>query len=205
MVEDSIRRILPTVMTEVLLKTIANANVIQEQGERTPRQIAQTVEKYERLRDEQSPAYRSARNVPEMKRPGSLRHLLDPEAGADFYQDPRAAMAEATREEPQPRGQVVAERIQNLPAELQSLAEGMDLNDDGGEMWDDGDSIVPSSGMGPPLEHAAQQAGLDFSRMRQAINLTERKSPKVSAGDKAAQAQFEHQRLKMMRDRLDAK
>lgn len=184
MVEDSIRRILPAVMNEVLLKTIANANVIRE-----------------------APVQRApAKAAPKAKRPTSLSHLLDESAGADFYQDPRAAMVEATREEapPMPRGQVIAERIQNLPPDLRSLAEGMDLDDDGGEMWDSdiGDS-VPTAGPGPALDRAAAAVGLDFSRMAKAINITERKAPRPSAADKAANAQFEQQRLKMMRERLN--
>lgn len=192
MVEDSIRRILPAVMNEVLLKTIANANVIQE---------TRRAEPFQQKRQELNQKI-------VQRKPASLSHLLDPEAGADFYQDPRAAMAEATREEPAPapRGQVIAERIQNLPPDLRSLAEDVDL-DDAGEMWDSdvGDSFVPSAGMGPPLERAAQAAGLDFSRMRKAINLTEKKGPKGDVADRMANAQFEAQRIKMMRDRLDAK
>lgn len=187
MVEDAIRRVLPQVMNEVLLKTISNANVIQERAP-APRQ---------------APVQKAK---PAGKRPTSLSHLLDESAGSDFYQDPRAAMAESIQEEIQPRGQVIAQRIQNLPQALQGLAEGMDLEDDGGEMWesDIGDSVVvPTAGMGPPLEKAAQAAGLDFSRMKAAINLTEKKAPKTSAADKAANAQFEEQRLKMMRERLN--
>lgn len=193
MVEDSIRRILPAVMNEVLLKTIANANVIREETTK-PIQVTRSG--------------RPAALTPSgaMKRPSSLSQLLDESAGADFYQDPRAAMVQAVQEEVIPRGEVIAQRIQSLPPALQGLAEGVDLDDDGGEMWesDMGDSVsIPSAGMGPPLEKAAQVAGLDFSRMKQAINLTEKKSAKATAADKAANAQFEQQRLKMMRERLN--
>ena len=200
MVEDAIRRILPEVMNEVLIKTIANANVLQE---RTPRRVAQTVEKYERIKEDQSPAHRNAKNVQMPRKPTSLSQLLDPEAGADFYRDPRAAMEEAVREEPVQAP--LAQRIQSLPPALQQLAEGMDLDDDGGEMWESeiGDSAIPTAGMGPPLERAAQVAGLDFSRMQRAIQLTEKKVPKVDRSDAKAQAQFEEQRLKMMRQRLN--
>lgn len=202
MVEDAIRRILPEVMNEVLVKMVANANIIQE---RTPRSIAQTVEKYERIRDEQPPAYRNAKNVKMPRKPTSLSQLLDPEAGADFYRDPREAMAESVREEPAPSNQPIAQRIQSLPPALQGLAEGMDLDDDGGEMWesDIGDSAIPTAGMGPPLERAAQVAGLDFSRMQRAIQMTEKKVPKVDRSDARAKAQFEEQRIKMMRERLN--
>lgn len=188
MVEDSIRRILPSVMNEVLLKTIANADVIREQAPRQPQQPA-------------------AKRPKAGQRPASLSHLLDPEAGADFYQDPRAAMAESLREEPVPRGQLIAQRIQSLPPALQGLAEGMELDDDGGEMWEGpmGDSSVTpgAADMGPPLDRAAKAAGLDFSRMKQAINLTEKKAPRVSAEDKMANAHFEQQRLKRMREQLN--
>jgi hypothetical protein len=189
MVEDSIRRILPAVMNEVLLQTIANSNVIRESAA---------------ARQAQRPA---PQPTSKGRKPTSLNQLLDPEAGADFYQDPRAAVAESLREEapPVPRGQVLAQRIQSLPPELQHLAEGVDLDDDGGEMWDSdvGDS-VPTAGMGPPLERAAQVAGLDFSRMRQAIQVTEKKAaPRVSAADKAANAQFEENRLKRLREQLN--
>lgn len=194
MVEESIRRILPAVMNEVLLKTIAGAGVIQESRAPMQRSVA-----------------KPAAQPRPARRPSSLNHLLDPEAGADFYQDPRAAAIESLREEvpPAPRGQAIAQRIQSLPAELQHLAEGMELDEDSGEMWDSdvGDSAVATSAdRGPPLEKAAQIAGLDFSRMKRAIQVTEKKiAPKMSATDKAAQAQFEELRIKRMREQLDGK
>lgn len=194
MVEDSIRRILPQVMNEVLIKTIASSGVVQEsRGHLTKEQAAAPIR----------PPVR-AKHLP-----SSLSQLLDPEAGSDFYQDPRAAMAESIREEePAPRGQVIAQRIQNLPPGLQHLAEDVNMDDDGGEMWesDVGDSVVTSGGMGPPLDRAAAAVGLDFSRMKQSIQLTERKSSKqrVSAAEQAANAQFEENRLKRMREKLDA-
>lgn len=189
MVEDSIRRILPQVMNEVLLKTIANSQVIQEARGGVASKPAPT----------QQP-----RKV-QKQRPSSLSQLLDESAGADFYQDPREAMRQATYEEPPPAQKAITQRIQTLPPALQGLAEGIELDDDGGEMWESelGDAaVVPTAGMGPPVDKAAKALGLDFSRMANAIKITEKKT-KVDGADTAAKAQFEQQRLKMMRERLN--
>lgn len=182
MVEDAIRRVLPQVMNEVLIKVVAGSNVIQE-----------------RAASPQRPAPRA-----QPRRPSSLSHLLDETAGADFYEDPRAAMAQSIQEETPPRGQDIAQRIQSLPPALQQLAEGT-MEDDGGEMWesDMGDSVVvPSAGNGPPLDRAAKAVGLDFSRMKQVANVTESKK-RVDADDRRANAQFEAMRLKRMREQLN--
>jgi hypothetical protein len=191
MVEESVRRILPQVMNEILVKTLANANVIGET--RSAPQRAQ------------APA-QPQRKAAKGQRPSSLSQLLDESAGADFYKDPNEAMYRATQEEapPQPAGQVIAQRIQNLPPALQGLAEGIDLDDDGGEMWESqyGDSF-PTAPMGPPIEKAAAAIGLDFSRMAKAINITEKKTAKVAPADRAANAQFEQARLKRMREKLN--
>lgn len=189
MVEDSIRRILPGVMNEILVKTIAGAGVIQESSRMTNEQVRAPVQ--------------AVRRQP---RSTTLANLLDPEAGADFYQDPRAAMTESIRDEVTPSPmQNMAARIQALPPQFQALAEGTLMDDDGGEMWDNdmGDSVVASAGMGPPLERAAQMAGLDFSRMKKAINITEKKKPSAGAEDRAANAQFERQRIQRMREKLN--
>lgn len=194
MVEDSIRRILPQVMNEVLLKTIANSQVIHEarSGVADPRFASKPVQQPKQAQRKQA-------------RPSSLSQLLDESAGADFYQDPREAMRQATYEEPPPPPKAIAQRIQTLPPALQGLAEGIELDDDGGEMWESehGDSaVVPTAGMGPPVEKAAAALGLDFSRMAKAINVTEKKK-RVDAEDKAANAQFEQARLKRMREQLN--
>ncbi len=189
MVEDAIRRVLPGIMNEVLLKTIANSGVIREQPVRQ-----QAVAKQQAPRPQQQ----------RPRRPSSLEDILDETAGADFYDDPRAAMAESMREEePPPRNNSQRQAaIQALPPELQGLAEGMELDGDDGEMWGADDDIVPSAAMGPPLDRAAKAVGLDFSRMKQAIKVTESKK-KIDAGDRAANAQFEQQRLKRMREQLN--
>lgn len=188
MVEDSIRRVLPGIMNEILIKTIANSGVIREQA--TVRQAAPA----------QAPAPK--RQAP--RRPSSLEDILDDSAGSEFYTDPNARMVED--EAPQaPRGQGITQRIQSLPPALQHLAEGVNLEDDGGEMWgDEQDSVVPSGGSGPPLDQAARAVGLDFSRMMQVAKVTEsKKAPKMDAEDRAANAQFEQMRLKRMREQLN--
>lgn len=190
MVEESIRKILPQVMNEILVKTIANAGVIKEQ--RAPVPVTA------RPQPKRTAPVRTSR-------PSSLDQILDPEVGADFYQDPRAAMTEAMRIEdsPPPSNQVIAQRIQNLPPELQHLAEGMDIDDDGGEMWEDemGDSAVPVATNEASFERA-QSAGINFARMKQAIGITEKKKV-ADSSDRAAEAQFEALRIKRMREQLD--
>lgn len=179
MVEDSIRKILPQVMNEVLLKTIASAGVMTE------RRVEKPAYPY-------VPDY-GGKKVKATNRPRSLDQILDPGAGSDFYQ--------TEAESPAPGRQVIAQRIQSLPPQLRGLAEGMDMDDDGGEMWED-DSIVPSAGSGPPLAAAAARAGLDFSKMKQAIRVGEAKK-RIDGADMAAKAQFEEARLKRLRENLN--
>ena len=189
MVAESIRRILPEVMNEVLLKTIANSGVVSESRSRP-----------------QQPARVSAPAQPRKKAPrhSSLEDLLDESAGSDFYSDPRAAMEEATREEapPTPSHNSMAQRIQSLPPEFQSLAEGISLDDDGGEMWGDDDHDAAPPAEGPPLDRVAKAVGLDFSRMKKVANVTETKK-RLDSNDRAANAQFEQQRIKRMREQLN--
>lgn len=179
MVEDSIRRILPQVMNEVLLKTLTNSNVIREAPP-----VRKTVE---------GPTRR-----PAGKRPSSLDQILDPEAGTDFYNDPREAMRESLRVDEVPQevpSPAIAQRIQALPPELRAMAEGVSLI--GSE------DSVPMVPEGPSLERAAQVAGLDFTRMRKAVAITEKKVPKAESSDRAAREQFEEMRIKRMRERLN--
>jgi hypothetical protein len=177
MVEESIRKILPQVMNEVLLKTIAGANVIQERVDKPA---------YPYL----PPAGTPQKKIKVVNRPKSLNSLLDPGVGADFYEREEATTPKAP-----------VQRIQNLPPQFQKLAEGMEVDDDG-EMWDSelGDSGIPSAGQGPSINEGVRAIGLDFSKMKQAINITEKKNP---GPDAAAKAQFEETRIKAMRDRLD--
>jgi hypothetical protein len=192
MVEDAIRRVLPEVMNEVLMRTIANSGVIQEARTGVAARPTQPAQ-------------------PQRKgslKPSSLSQLLDESVGADFYRGPEDGpyrAPPAPPEESDPPQRAIAQRIQTLPPALQGLAEGIELDDDGGEMWDGqyGDSaVVPTAGMGPPVEKAAAALGLDFSRMAKAINVTEKKT-RLDAEDKAAKAQFEQARLKRMRENLN--
>jgi hypothetical protein len=193
MVEDAIRRVLPGIMNEVLLKTIANSGVIQE---RAP------VQQQRNARLEPLPPQPQRRQA--SRRPASLNQLLDPEVGADFYADPRAAMQEAMRveERPAPRQSMVAQMIKSLPPELQGLAEDVNLDDDGGEMWEDDEHGAGAviSEAGPSLDRAAAAAGLDFSVMKRLSNLSEAKKAKPDA---SANQQFEELRIKRMRERLN--
>lgn len=208
MVEDAIRRILPNVMNEVLLRTIASSGVVTERAP-APVRPAQG-------RKSTRPPQR-----PVGKRKVELSELLDPTAGADFYEDPRDAYRQSVVEEsfeqeedaeeaPPP----VAKRLSNLPPALQGLVEGMDLDDDGeGEMWgDESDSnpLVESRDPGivgdpTPIRdvgRAAKAVGIDFNRMKGVIAQTSAK-PKVDREDARAQAQFEQLRLKRMREQLN--
>lgn len=189
MVEDAIRKVLPGIMNEVLLKTIANSGVIQERAPVQQRSAKPT----------QQPKQKVSR------RPASLDQILDPEAGADFYDDPRAAMQEAMEmeERPAPRRSGMAQMIESLPPELRSLAEDVNLDDDGGEMWEEGqhDSSSIMSESGPSIERAAQVVGLDFSAMKRLTNIGEQK--KVKTADSAAKQQFEEARLKRVREQLN--
>lgn len=197
MVEDSIRRILPQVMNEVLIKMIANSGVVQESrptiGRMSPEQARSVRTRVPPLERQSEPTR------------GSLSELLDPAAGSDFYQDPRQAMMEATREERQVPP--VAQRIQSLPPEFQQLAEGMSLvDDDEDAMWQPGerDSAVPQpANVGPPIDRAANALGLDFSRMKGVVSKTTPTVVRESAQDRAAKAQFEAQRIARQREQLN--
>lgn len=186
MVEDSIRRILPQVMNEVLLKTLANSNVIRE-----------TIPD-RRTKEVMTDAAQSRQAQRTSRRPSSLDHILDPEAGSDFYNDPRQAMRESLQVDEVPQevqSPIIAQRIQSLPPELRAMAEGVSPIDQ--------NENVSVAHEGPDLVRAAQLAGLDFSRMKKAITVTEKKVPKADAADRAAKAQFEEMRIKRMRESLN--
>lgn len=173
MVADSIRRILPEIMNEVLLKTLANANVMQEQRRLAPQQRQQPATR----RQGPTPAAQRAQQLAGIDRSRSLREVLGADAsGADFYEQAERRMQ---RPSPQPQRQVVRQpvyesdnlddygddevydyeqppqnalreqmnsRIQSLPPHLQALAEETfndSYDDDGGEMWGD-DEMAPT-------------------------------------------------------------
>lgn len=209
MVEESIRRILPSVLNEVLVRTIANSGVIRE--ERSPQQLAR------RLQPQRPQARPPARKAPRAGRRPDLSELLDESAGADFYRDPRALMTETPapdsyepeEEEAEERRPALESRIASLPPELRGLAEDIDL-DDGGEMWGD-DEHAPMLESSDPMpirdvSRAANAVGVDFSRMKNVIAATspKRTDRSEAAEDAKARAEFERNRIARMREMLGA-
>lgn len=189
MVEDAIRRILPEVMNEVLLQTIARSGVMNETAQEARRQSPKQTAS--------APRKRSMRPA--------LTNLLDEEAGTEFYsqneQPERAAMMEEREHVP------VARRVQELPSHLKALAADMDLSDmdDDGSSWDDpvNESAVPTvAGIADPLR-AGKSIGLDFASMARNISATSPGPKRDALDDLKARAQFEEQRIKRDRERLN--
>lgn len=203
MVEDAIRRILPEVMNEVLVATIARgtAGVVSE--ERPKRRPPKRQQRRTPVREQKAVPPRRGQKAPP-KRRVDLTDLLDESVGAEFYQDPRSVYADKPSAAELPPSQA-ANRIRDLPPDLQELAEGMDLDDDDGEMWgaDEHDSglAAPSAPEIKNINEAAKVAGVDFSRMRAVIGKTTARKP--AAEDLRAQAQFEQARLNRMRVQLN--
>lgn len=194
MVEDAIRRILPSVMNEVLLRTIASSGAIQEQSRPGPVRVTRQAQPAPR-----PPAKRKA------GRP-DLSYLLDETAGADFYERAvRPEPVQVVEEEPAaPLRERISQNIQTLPPELQEMAEGLELEDDGiGEMWGEESAVIPAGDNAGDLGQASRRVGVDFGRMQKMIQMTEQKKPRVSAEDLRAKAQYEEGRLKRMRERLN--
>ncbi len=200
MVEDAIRRILPGVMNEVLVATIARgtASMVAE-GRSKP---ARRPPKRRKAIKEQRKT-RQATASPRRPRV-DLGDLLDESVGAEFYEDPRATYQE--RPEQDSSSAAVAARIQALPPELRGLAEDIALDDDGGEMWQpdehDSGAAQPSAPEIRNIQEAARVAGVDFSRMRAVIGATS-PAKRVDPNDVRANAQFEQARIKRMRERLN--
>ena len=201
MVEDSIRRILPEVMNEVLLKMVARGGLVSERSvpvRETPVPQRQP-----------APAPRQPQRSAG-QRPSSLRELLDPTAGTDFYQDPREAMRQATVEEAiPPRQGTMAQRIQNLPPMLREMAEETLEDDDGiGEMWGDNEFAPMTEALNPSapnlnLDQASRVAGVDWSRARELMGHVE--APKIAktAEDIQAEIQWKAQQVERERERLN--
>lgn len=175
MVEQSIREILPQVMNEVLLRTIAGSGVLTESRPAPP---------------QPRPPKAPARTMPR-RTPSNLREMLDDSAGAEFYS---AATDEDLHEERfEERHDVpMRERIQALPPELQHLAEDIELGD--GDFLDE--SVDPRT-LAPPLEQVGQRLGLDFTKMSKFVGPVTNKQPDRS------RAQFEEARIKRMREQLN--
>lgn len=209
MVEDAIRRILPGVMNEVLVATIARgtSSIVSEERPTRPRKLPK---KRKPVREARQPR----RLAPAAKkRRGDLSDLLslDESAGAEFYQDPRALQESQGYDEEEadeePDEAPAARRIQALPPELRGLAEGLDLEDDGGEMWgegehDSGAHSAPQVGEIRNISEAAKHVGIDFGRMKSLIGKTS-PAKRIDQEDVRANAQFEAARLKRMREKLN--
>lgn len=220
MVEDSIRRILPTVMNEVLIKAIANSGALTE-GRPVRRK---PMKRRKPVREERAPQARAQARPAPKGRPTKrkLDELLDSirndANGAEFYQDPRALMTEAPEpaydepdeeeyeeedEAPPPSApkRQAESRLQNLPPELRGLAEDMIVDgDDPEEMWGPGEHdsapLMESVAATDPtpirdVNRAAQAAGVDFSRMKNVIAATS--PPKVDRRQAAEDARNRQQ------------
>jgi hypothetical protein len=204
MVEDAIRRILPEVMNEVLVATIARGTagvVAEERPRRKPPKRQQ--QRRAPVREQRTAVPQRGRKAPP-KRKVDLSDLLDESVGAEFYENPRAVYTDEPNPAEVPPSQDT-NRIRDLPPDLQELAEGMDLDDDNGEMWgaDEHDSglAAPSAPEIRNISEAARAAGVDFSRMKAVIGRTATRKP--DADDLKARTQFEQARLNRMRVQLN--
>lgn len=191
LVEDAIRRILPTVMNEVLMRTIVGSGALAEQ--RQPRR-----KKRVPVRAKAKPARKGRPPVQERIR--DLRNLLDESAGAEFYGEGEVEPIVETR--------TPARRASSLAPHLQALAEDVaELpDDDGGEVWDgrgDSTGLAPAPAAIADLGRAASAIGVDFTRMAGTIKVTSDARPKVTSDDLRAKEQFEARRLKALRESLN--
>lgn len=210
MVEDAIRRILPSVMNEVLVATIARGteHVVSEERPVRPRKGPK---KRKQVREQRmAQQRRDPTPKPKKRSRADLQDLLslDESAGAEFYHDPSSepmGYEDDSHESDGPSESAVSQRIQALPPELRGLAEGLEMDDDGGEMWgSEHDSVsMPSTAVGEirNVVEAAKHVGVDFSRMRSLIGKTAPK--KVDRDDAKANMQFEQMRIKRMREQLN--
>lgn len=217
-VEDSIRRILPAVMNEVLLKTLANSNVQTVNEERVQKRTRPDDNRVPSLRSKTEKLKQKINSNKAAASGKSLREMLGVEnAGADFYeaiqnnQSPASLimqeemgsqdLGESWDDEEQDQ---VASRINNLAPGLRHLAEGMELPDVG-EMWgSESDSAVTNGPTSASFQKAAN-IGIDFNRMKNVIKETSPQSKKVSHEDADNRARFEEQRIKRMREKLESK
>lgn len=179
MVAESIRRQLPQIMAEVLVKTVAEAGVVREvtgalRGAPVQEALVQP-----------RPAQAKRQRPPSLS---NLRELLDEEAGAEFYSGARPEDMALTDEDvmpPQESSRPLAARINSLPPQLRHLAEGLSEED-----LDDSDDV--------------SLAGLDFSGAKRMLGLMEG-TAKVSKDDALREAQFKAQMLEHKRRQLEVK
>lgn len=237
MVRESIERLLPEVMNEVLLRTLAGSGVLREQA---PAQRPAAPQRQQPKRKPAQPsASQRAQELAGINRSMSLREALNADSsGADFYEQaermmrppsPRPAPIQEVIEYDDPdsyeyedeapvqshRQQVMAQRLSQLPPQLQALAEDTfrlvegDEGDD--EMWGDNefapDITEPSQASAPPLniDRAAKAANVDFNRAQQLLGLTEQKKPtRVDPDEFRRQQQWKLEQLERKRRELES-
>ncbi len=204
MVEESIRRVLPGVMNEVLLRVVANSGAISE-AKASRQKPTRKAPKKQRLIEQ-----RKAAKKAKPQRAQSLDDILDPTAGSEFYADPREAMRESVS-----RDEVDVDvddeqdghgRLDGLAPHLRHLAEDVSMDfDDENEMWGDERSPVVSQlpAAGPPIDRAARALGLDFNRLKGTIAKTTPKVVRESVEDRQAKASWEARRIASNRLKLN--
>lgn len=218
MVADSIRRILPTVMNEVLLRTIADSGVLSE-GRRPTQQARKKPGPKPKLKRRvvEQRATRPQKTAPPRKRQTDLSDLLDESAGAEFYDDPRDRQAQVLQEEYEVEldqheeedreADAIPPRELLNPA-LRALAEDIEIPDDeDGGMWRPGEydstgAAVPDLPVVKDVNRAASALGIDFSRMASTIKAAV-PANRPDAQDAKNKAIFENRRLEAMRLRLN--
>ena len=213
MVEDAIRRVLPSVMNEVLLKTLTSSGALQPlrevrtapKGKPAPKARKPLPVKQSQARPKQKPPQRNS----------ALAQLLETrgEAGAEFFQDPRGRDYEVDTsdlDEPYapPPAPNMNERMSAIAPHLRSLAEGMVPDVGESEEWGDGEFSSAPAPIAPgevrDIGRAAEAVGMDFSRMKGLIGKT---SPvkRVDHSAAEANAKFNEGRIARMRQSLETK
>lgn len=190
MVEEAIRRVLPGIMNEVLLRTIASSGV-----------SAPVVREDRRPTQQPRPAPKRRSGRPD------LTNILDESAGSEFYGEQAEYEEEPIRSAVPTPGRSAAVAL--LPPELQEMTEGMNLDDDiDGGSWEEErqSAIAPRGDDVGDVGVAARKVGVDFHKMKSLSEAITRKSKpvsSVSAEDMRNRQQFEEQRLRRMRERLN--
>jgi len=187
MVLESIRKHLPEVMNEVLVRTVINSGALTEG--RPQRQSRQP-------RKPKAPKPQ-ARQQPRM----SLDSLLDESAGAEFYEQagdqwgeeehlPPQLRARQQQHAPEPPPQI-ARNFASLPPMLQEMAEDSMQ-----------DLIQEEASPGLDVSRGMGAMGLDMDRMRNAIKAVDRKAAEKRL---ATNGDYEARRIEMQRQRLEVK
>lgn len=220
LVESAIRRILPSVMNEVLLQTIAGAGVLSETRTKPVRRMKKAKRRVQRESREPGREIRQAPRKPAPSRRIDLNEVLDDSVGSDAYEEyearttrpaPRQATqpeSEFDEREPEAPAPALTQRLAALDPSLQAMAEGLVMSeDDGGEMWGDEHDATATGPIAASeirdVAGAVKRAGMDFSVMKRLIEKTSPAPRTIDAEDAKARASFENQRLKRMRERLN--